>query len=58
MSQPKPSPAADTQSKPKQPTDKPLSETELEKVSGGKVTTSDITITKHYDKASTSLPPS
>ncbi len=35
-----------------QRTDQPLPETELEKVSGGKVTTSDITITKHYDKSS------
>jgi len=36
-------------------TDKPLPETELEKVSGGKTTISDITITKHYDKSSPNL---
>jgi type VI protein secretion system component Hcp len=36
-------------------TDKPLPEADLEKVSGGKVSISDITITKHYDKSSPGL---
>lgn len=41
----------------RQPTDKALPEAELEKVSGGKgtVSTSDIVITKQYDKSSPSL---
>jgi type VI protein secretion system component Hcp len=34
---------------------KPLPEAELEQVSGGKASTSDITITKHYDKSSPNL---
>ena len=38
-----------------QRTDQPLPEAELDQVSGGKVSTSDITITKHYDKSSPSL---
>ena len=33
----------------------PLPEAELDKVSGGKATLSDITITKQYDKSSPSL---
>jgi len=33
----------------------PMPEAELDKVSGGKVSTSDITITKHYDKSSPTL---
>ena len=39
----------------KQTSDKALPEAELEKVSGGKVSTSDIVITKHYDKSSPNL---
>jgi type VI protein secretion system component Hcp len=38
-----------------QRTDKPLPEADLEKVSGGQASTSDITITKHYDKSSPGL---
>lgn len=38
-----------------QRTDKPLPEADLEKVSGGKVSTSDITISKQYDKSSPGL---
>ena len=38
-----------------QQAENPLPEAELEKISGGKVTTSDITITKHYDKSTPSL---
>lgn len=50
-----------TKSQPQKPSD-PATKTSgeldkdaLEKVSGGKVTTSDITITKPYDKSSPSL---
>ena len=37
------------------PREKELSQAELEQVAGGKVTVSDIPITKKYDKPSTSL---
>ena len=56
MSQPtKPTSTTETKSKPSQPADQALPETDLEKVTGGKGKTSDFTFTHLYDKSSPSL---